>query len=424
MVSPILLDLENYNANNIRIKKFTNKTTGLNYTILNYDPTNLLFDKVEGLYRSVILSDPEGELLCFSHPRSEVFQTFQQKYPLLQPSEFFINEIIEGTMIQLFWDSRNNSWEIATKGAVGCEYWFYRTKYPESIKGLSDGSYPITRQKTFRDMFFDIFESVDSFSDFPKDHCYQFIIQHPENHIVLNLKEPAAYLVGVYQMSGNIQSEIQVRPILPTEYEQWDLFKTKPIQFPNRFTETSYEELIEKYFSIHSDYKMVGCMILHLESGERASIENPVYKEIRELRGNHPNLQYQYLCLRRINKVHDFLRYFPQYKKIFYRFYKQYCDFLSGIHQSYLTYYIQKKGIKISKKYFPLIYRLHHEVYLPSLQNGEKIIMRLSEIAKYIENVEPSELIYYLNYHLEENIEERKIVVREPELRELEQIVV
>jgi hypothetical protein len=50
--------------------------------------------------------------------------------------------------------------------------------------------------------------------------------------------------------------------------------------------------------------------------------------------------------------------------------------------------------------------------------------MRLSEIAKYIEKVEPSELIYYLNYHVEENIEERAIVVREPELKELEQIKV
>lgn len=423
MVEPIILDLENYNPN-IRIKKFTNKTSELQYTILNYDPTNLLFDKIEGLYRSVILSDPEGEVLSFSHPRSEVLETFQEKYPILNNAEFYINEIVEGTMVQLFWDSRKNDWEIATKGAVGCNYWFYRTKYPESIKGMSDGTTAVTMQKTFREMFFDIFQSFDSFSDFPKDHCYQFIIQHPDNHIVLNLREPSVFLVGVYKISGNLQSEIQITPILPTEYEKWDIFKTNSIQFPRRFSEKSYEELVEKYCSIHSHYNIIGCMILHLGTGERTSIENPVYKEVRDLRGNHPNLQYQYLCLRRINKISDFLKYFPQYKKIFFRFYKQYCDFLTGVHQSYLTYYIQKKGVKISKKYFPLIYRLHHEVYLPSLQKGEKIIMRLSEIAKYIGNLEPSELIYYLNYHIEENVEDMKIVVREPELEQLEQITV
>ena len=423
MVDPILLDVANPTPI-IRTKKFTNKVSGLQYTILNYDPTNLLFDKKEGLYRSVILSEPEGDLLSFSHPRSDLLQKFQEKYPILNTTDFCINEIVEGTMVQLFWDSRINCWEIATKGAVGCDYWFYRTKYPESMNGFIDRSSPAISQKTFKEMFIDIFQTFDSFSHFPKDHCYQFIIQHPENHIVLNVKEHAAFLVGVYQLSGNIQSDIQVLPILPTEYENWDIFKTIPVQFPRRFYENSYEELIETHFSLQSDYKMVGCMILHLGSGERTSIENPVYKEVRDLRGNHPNLQYQYLCLKRINKITDFLRYFPQYKKLFFRFYKQYCDFLSGVHQSYLTYYIQKRGIKISKKYFPLIYRIHHEVYLPSLKNGEKIIMRLSEIAKYIEKVEPSELIYYLNYHVEENIEERAIVVREPELKELEQIKV
>ena len=419
MVSPIILDLENYHPD-IKIKKHTNKTTNLKYTILNYDPQNLLFDKIEGLYRSVILSDPEGELLSFSHPRSEVLQIFQEKYPVLDSHHFWINEIIEGTMIQLFWDSRLDRWEIATKGAVGCDYWFYRTKYPESGKGVSDGS----NQKTFRDMFFDIFQSFDAFADFPKDHCYQFIIQHPENHIVLNLTEPMAYLVGIYKISGNIQLDMKVLPILPSEYEQWDLCKTIPVQFPRRFSENSYDEIAEKYCSIHSDYTMVGCMILNLMTGERTTIENPVYKEVRDLRGNHPNLQYQYLCLRRMNKITDFLQYFPQYKKIFFRFYKQYCDFLTGIHQSYLTYYIQKRGIKISKKYFPLIYRIHHEIYLPSLYSEEKIIMRLSEIAKYIGTLEPSELIYYLNYHIEENISDLRIVFREPEYKETEQITV
>jgi len=362
----------------------------MQYQIINYDPNDLLYDNTEGLYRSVILSEPEGELLSFCHPRSQVLQIFREKWPKIDASKMFINEMVEGTMIQLFWDSRIQSWEIATKGSVGGDNWFYRTKYPD-----------IGEQKTFRDMFFDVVSSFSAFEHFPKDHCYQFILQHPENHIVLSIKTPAIYLVGVYR----ILVGKQVLPILPTEYETWDICKTIPIQFPKRLYVESYDEIIEQYCSIQSDYKTVGFMILHMETGERTVIENPVYKEVRELRGNHPNLQYQYLCLRRIEKVADFLSYFPQYKKMFYRFYKQYSEFLSAIHQSYLTYYIQKSGVRISKRYFPLIYRIHHTVYIPSLNGGERKIMRLAEIAKFIGNLDPSELIYYLNYHMEENQE-------------------
>jgi hypothetical protein len=51
-----------------------------------------------------------------------------------------------------------------------------------------------------------------------------------------------------------------------------------------------------------------------------------------------------------------------------------------------------------------LIYKLHHETFLPSLAEGkEKIIMRRSEIGKRLGEMAPSELIYYLNYNKEES---------------------
>ena len=100
----------------------------------------------------------------------------------------------------------------------------------------------------------------------------------------------------------------------------------------------------------------------------------------------------------------DFLQYFPQYKQIFYRFYKEFQEFITNVHQSYISYYVRKSGQIISKKYFPLIHKLHHEVYLPSLSEGkDKIIMRRGEIGKQLGQLSPSELIYYLNYNKEES---------------------
>jgi hypothetical protein len=100
----------------------------------------------------------------------------------------------------------------------------------------------------------------------------------------------------------------------------------------------------------------------------------------------------------------DFLKFFPQYKEVFYRFYKEFQEFVTNVHQSYISYYVRKSGQQISKKYFPLIHKLHHEIFLPSLVEGEeKIIMRRAEIGKRLGEMTPSELIYYLNYNKQES---------------------
>ena len=47
--------------------------------------------------------------------------------------------------MNLFYDPRRETWEIATKGAIGGNYWYYRTQYGEKD----------TSQLTFREMFND-----------------------------------------------------------------------------------------------------------------------------------------------------------------------------------------------------------------------------------------------------------------------------
>ena len=173
---------------------------------------------------------------------------------------------------------------------------------------------------------------------------------------------------------------------------------THPILFPKQFQYASYDEAKTENCSIQTDFTNLGVMVTNIETGERTSLNNPRYEEVKLLRGNNPNLQYQYLCLRKTGKIQDFLFYFPQYKKIFYRFYQEYENFVTNVHFSYLTYYVQKQGVQISKKYSPHIYKIHHEIYLPSLQTEEPIIIKRRVVKEYFDNLEPRELIYHLNY--------------------------
>ena len=395
-------DLVAYNSNKIKSKTYKPKNGTVEYKILNYDDQIICDNDMElGMYRSIIVSPEDDKLLCFTPPKSTTLNFFKEANPSVNANDIFVNEIIEGTMISLFYDKRIESWEIASKGAIGGNYWFYRTQYNNMQEN--------PQQPTFRKMFLDALRASDGqdindlvlLQDFSKEYCYNFVLQHPSNHIVLHVIAPVLYLVSVYHLKENVATAIPA-----TVYEEWNCFigVRGLIDYPRRFEDITYDELETTYCSANSPHNMVGLMITNLNTGMRTCMENKSYKEVRELRGNNPNLQYQYLCLLRMGKVMDFLKFFPQYKSLFYRFYKQYQEFLTNVHISYFSYYIKKTGEKISKKYFPIIYRLHHQLYLPSLVEGkEKIIMRRSEIGKYMNDFAPTELIYYLNYNKMEN---------------------
>lgn len=397
------------------------KDSTIEYQIINYDDKFVCDnDKKLGVFRSVVLTgDSPNKLVCFTPPKSLTFEKFVESNAEINDN-IYVNEIIEGTMMSLFYDERMQSWEIASKSAIGGNYWFFRNQYEfDSIKYNNEKN---EKQPTFRRMFLDaMHESSDKdindicfLQYLPKDHCYNFILQHPANHIVMTIPHPVAYLVSVYQIvNDSYEAPVSIF-VAPTVYEEWDCFRDilGIIEFPKRFQETTYESLEAAHCSIQSTADFVGLMITNLETGERTSIENPVYRSLRDIRGNHPNLQYQYLCLRRIgkDKIMEFVHYFPQYKEIFYKFYKQFADFVTNVHQSYVSYYVKKQGQKISKQFFPIIYKIHHDIYLqglnPSVLNPSeenlvikpRIIIKRDIVKTFIENMSPIELIYYLNY--------------------------
>ena len=391
-----LYNIDTIDYNQDKIKTKTYKKSNVTYSILNYDNNFICDNDVSnGYYRSLIVSSPENKLLAFSPQKSLKPETFIEKYSTINEN-IFMNEIIEGTMVNLFFDERIEQWEISTRGAVGGSYFYYRNQY--------DMDSDKKKQNSFYQMFLEALGAGDNQSlnelsllkDMPKNYSYSFVLQHPDNHIVLPISKCSIYLVSIFEL----QESNVIKYISPLEYQYWDLFKNvnNVILFPKQYNYENYEKLKEENCSIQTEFTNLGVMVTNVETGERTSFKNPTYEEVKLLRGNNPNLQYQYLCLRKTGKIQDFLFYFPQYKKIFYRFYQEYENFVTNVHYSYLTYYVQKQSVQISKKYSPHIYKIHHELYLPSLQTEEPIIIKRRVVKEYFDNLEPREMIYHLNY--------------------------
>jgi hypothetical protein len=408
--------------NNTSINAKSVQTKRATYKMLYYDTKYVCTnDTITQLYRSLVLSPEQNHLLSFSPPKSMDIDEFIKKNPKMD-SKIWANEFVEGTMINLFYDERIQSWEISTKGSVGGNYWFYRTDYTN----LHYVDKTAAKQSTFREMFLDVFRCRDRdvneiafLENLPKYYSYSFVLQHSENHIVLPIKEAKLYLVAVYEIS-----ETRATGIPPCIYEEWDCFFNIRgiIDFPERYNHNndnmSYEMIRANHCSIQSRYDKVGVMFTNMETGTRASMKNPVYDEVKKLRGNNPNLQYQYLCLLRIGKINDFLKYFPMYKRQFNRFQCEIADFITNVHKSYISQYIHKKNmVPISKKYHVHIWRLHHQIYLPSLSQelnkGSKRIITRYAVKQYFDEMEPRSMLYYLHYEDRQKME-TDLVVDEP----------
>jgi len=350
------------------------------YKILNIDKQST--DDSLNIYRSIITDPLTDKVMCFSPPKSVSMEVFISKCPGMVGVT--ATRIVEGTMINLFYDPRVESWEIASKSAVGCNYWYFRTKY--------DVSNNDEVQLTFRDMFIDALGASygSQLNDIPLIQCldksrtYSFVVQHPNNHIVLPIAHPTLYLIAVYQVSDN-----NIRIVEPDA-----IFSNSTVLQPDACSVGQHED-------VHLiDYTNVGVMLYHEDSGLRTTIENPQYINLRDFRGNNPNLQYQYLCLSQTGKVKEYLNVFPMYKKIFFGFNKQSAEFIRTIHNAYVTYFIRKRGkdVEIEKSIFRHICTLHNEIYLPSIESGNSVIITCKIVADYFNRMEPKSQLYHLNY--------------------------
>jgi hypothetical protein len=377
------------NKNILKLNKVECRTeNNQKYKVIRYDKNMLSCDLANnyGLFRSVILNS-DNKVVSFAPPKSIPSDQFIQAYPE-DYGNVEAQEFVEGTMINVFWDPKiglNGGWEIATRNTVGATSSFYK----------APGC------KTFRTMFLEAAKDNNlDLEQLDKTTCYSFVLQHPENRIVVPFIKPQLYLVAVYQIHNNVD-RITVHKYNIEEYEYFfNITMMSSVMFPQIYKFVTYKELIEKYASMNTDYSILGVILYNKITHERAKIRNPVYELVRNLRGNQPKLQYQYLCLRHQGKVKDYLKFYPEHKKEFSSFRDQLHLFTETLYANYVSCYIKKEK-PLSE--FPDQYRTHmfniHQKYMNELRD-KKMHVSNTVVIKYVNELHPSLLMYCLNYQM------------------------
>ena len=273
------------NEDKLIIKKYGD------YTIIKYNKSSLNIEEepMLGFFRSIILK--KDKIVCFSPQKCLNFNCFIEEHDIENCN---ISEIIEGTMINLFYDKENNfesypelkHWMICTRSNVGASCRFN-----------------LDYKDTFRDMFIEAVERAKLYdTNLNKNLCYSFVLQHPKNQTVVSCNSPKITLTNVYRINNNNIFEVTDSIHLDNVSKPVNIELTKPYEtIDSVYTIRDWDSLTEICAGDSISQSMPGFMIKN-KDGSRTKLCNIAYKTAKSLHGNSQKKQYQYWNLdRKIN---------------------------------------------------------------------------------------------------------------------------
>lgn len=404
------LDLNNDYNDSV---KFINKKYTFNnneYNIIKYNKETL--DKYKdnedyfnllSKYRSVIIKN--DRLICYSPAKSINYDKFIEKYNI---NNSWVEDFIDGTMINVFYDIINETWEIATKSTVGGNILFfndYKTYNYFNNTNTNDTNYSNKINYTFRSMFFEAC-NLNNFdlNTLDRKYTYTFVLQHPFNRIVTPISMPTIYLIKIYEIINKIDEkkaiikELNLQNFISSfPY----IFLNSGVKFINKYPIIDNFDSVKNYYTNKEiPYYCVGCMIYN-EDGTRSKLRNDNYENVRKLRGNQPKLQYNYLCLKQENKIKEFLYYYPEHRLIFNEFKLKVFEYTNQLFMNYISCFIRKE--KVLKEYdFQFknhMYKIH-EKYKTELKPNNKNIDK-KFVINYFNQLHPAQQMFVINYSRE-----------------------
>ena len=399
----------NANDDNFHTKKYVFNNN--DYTIIKYNKEKLKtmensgdpYFNILSKFRSLVVRN--NKLIVFSPEKSINFEAFKKKYQNVD--ECWMEDFIDGTMINVFYDNVNNTWEIATRSTVGGNIVFFN-----DIKNYSffncENQFDYYNNITFRSMFFETCNANNfDLNSLNTNFCYSFVMQHPFNRIVTPVQNPLIYLLKVYEINNNSFPIVYVKEknILELVNQPPYFLANTNVQLVNKYRfHSSLNDLQTHYNNKVSPFYCVGTIVYNVD-GTRSKIRNVNYEEVRKLRGNQPKLQYNYFCLKKENKIKEFLHYYPEHLLLFNKFKLLMFEYTNQLFLNYISCFIKKH--KHLKEY-PFQYKNHmyhiHQKYINVLKPNNKVVNK-KIVIDYVNDLHPSQQMFVINYKFNPTIE-------------------
>ena len=357
----------------------------------------------EGRY-ALISYDKEASNFTLAHVpfcRSVVWDTEEHRpvnimptktqtgLPAGAPTDYVVEELVDGVPIGAFFDQQTGYWRLHTRTVMDAGNRYY------------------SQTKTFANMageagFTDILPRLDTAAG------YTFVLQHPENRIVVpiglpklvcvqtvriaetgafDLLAPTVAPVGVYAIGSRSSSSSSTWPmgclhdsIPPT----WDT----ACKFPETHS--------------HSIPHFRGYMIKNPATGQQWKLVDPLYAHVTALRGEGSRLDFRWMTLWSDGFLDKYLFYYPEEADAANALVAQWVAMAVPVFDLYRQVFFERTRTlaSVPPKFRSLVSLLHDDYKQYRAATGNRLNLAFVEIC--LEHCDVKQMIHVLNWDVRE----------------------
>jgi hypothetical protein len=304
------------------------------FAIIYYDKKRTDMTRPDaGQYRSMIWNKVTNTGVPVAPPRGRSFNDAIAD----GAKGFFVEEFVDGTMINIVWDPATSKWIPFTRTQIGATGHFFGTR-------------------PFAELFWEAFRGCGlTEADLDTNVAYSWVLQHPEERIVAAVPYGIPRLFLINTTYCDIPKRLQ--PFLPA------LYPLKTLEDVKEFVWSQGRRLGAQFQGV--------CM--KMADGTRYKLRTNEYDEARHLRGNQAKRPYLWLERWSEGRMGQYLRLYPEEACDAETVINKYKDATQELHTLYLRVYRQKAMPlgEAPQKFRKLLWDLHRAgggAYFPNVR--------------------------------------------------------
>ena len=322
-----------------------------------------------GAFRSVVWDVLKNVPVSVAPVKSE---TGESMPPTSSTEGFKIERFIDGVMICGFYDQYNKVWRFHTRSTLNANCRFY------------------SQTKSFRTLFEEAVSTSMSWSDFlatlNPDTQYTWVLQHPENRIVVNVTTPTVVCV---------QKQTYVSGTLVAVTDQPTYFDVAKVPV------ASWSELSAKLQLENAQFKhnFQGYVVKN-GLNFRWKVRGEAYNRVRKLRGNSARRDFLWLSLWRNGTLRDYLTLYPEERGAANAIVDRWKTISRTVYNLYTDVFKARslqKG-QIPPKYRPFVFGLHN-LYINELKPQSKTVDWQTAL-QYMNTRDTAQALYAINWEV------------------------
>lgn len=291
-----------------------------------YKTTNKFMKEADGC----VIDIPHMKIICFTPYFERVEVTKESKFDDQKQNEIIVEELIDGTMIRIYYDEE---WKIATMHTYDAQnaYWF--------------------SSKSFKELFLECAENLLDFETLNKSYVYGFIIRHPENKYVTHYQSKDLVHIFTFDKEKDFQF-VDVNLQIPNS--EYHIIKPKTLKFK------TFNEMIDSCLNL----MFYNPGYLYTDSdGNKIKYISPHYTHVKNLKGNIQKMDVRYLQIRKTPVINELLTYYPEFLPLVQSIEQKIIQKVNELHKKYVDIKIRKQWYDLDKIEKQILYNLH-AIYL------------------------------------------------------------